>query len=111
MTSSYFATSTAENKYPPEFLASKNPRYVKVIQCKAKYNGYLVGDIMVHASFIEFDHFLDHFCVFTNENRLEPKVYRITTVNPSFRIWFTTIDGKKIEPEDMPFVLELEFIY
>jgi len=105
----YFCTSQTDNKYPPEFMATKTPRYIKVIQCKAKYNGYMVGDILVHASFIEKDGYEDRFCIFTNETRNEYKTYRITSSNPYFKIWFTDLDGNKVSPDDFVFLLELTY--
>ena len=49
ITKTYFYTSQKENRFPPEFIQSKNPRIIKVISCKLNYLGFLVGDVKVHA--------------------------------------------------------------
>ena len=67
-TKTYFYTDKVENRFPSEFIQSKNKRQIKVLSCKLKYKDFLVGDIKVHASFIERDHYVDYFCIMANSN-------------------------------------------
>ena len=109
VTKTYFCTSKKENRFPPEFVDSQNPRYIIVQQCKAKFDDYLVSDVSMHASFIERDHYEDYFCLFTNENRTKYKKYEYKSRKPDFTIWFKEMNGKAIEPQY--FMLELLLIY
>ena len=109
ITKTYFYTSQKENRFPPEFIQSKNPRIIKVISCKLNYLGFLVGDVKVHASFIERDHYDDYFCIFANQNNNYVKKYEYTSLKQDFDIWFTDLDSNKIEPDS--FLLELLLIY
>ena len=109
VTKTYFYTSEKHNKFPCEFIQSKNPKIIKVISCKLIYNKYLVGDVKVHASFIERDHYDDYFCVFANQNNNYVKKYEYTSLKQDFDIWFTDLDSNKIEPDS--FLLKLLLIY
>lgn len=109
ITKTYFCTSQKNNRFPSEFIQSKNPRYIIVQQCKAKYNGFLVADIEMHASFIERDHYEDYFCIFTNENRTKYKKYSYMSSRQDFELWFTDMQNNIIEPDS--FLLELLLIY
>ena len=53
----YFWVNQFNNKFPPEFIASKNKKYIVIEQCKAKYKDVLVGDVIMHADFIIRDHY------------------------------------------------------
>ena len=66
-TKTYLWTNTLNTAFPPEFVASKNPRYIIIEQCKAIYNNTLIGDVILHADFIERDHFMDYAACFVNE--------------------------------------------
>ena len=67
-TKTYLWTNTLTTDFPPEFVGSKNNRYIVVEQCKAIYNNSLVGDVILHADFIERDHYCDYACCFVNED-------------------------------------------
>ena len=60
-------TNTLETNFPPEFVASKNKRYIINEQCKAIYNDTLIGDVIMHADFIERYHYCDYSACFINE--------------------------------------------
>ena len=111
ITKTYFYTSQKDNRFPPEFIQSKNPRIIKVISCKLNYLGFLVGDVKVHASFIERDHFDDYFCTMANSTNNYVKKYDYTSLKQDFEIWFTDMEGVKIDPEKISFILELLLIY
>lgn len=105
----YFSTHSLKNKFPWEFIISKNPRYIVVQQCKALYNDFLVGDIEMHASFIERDFDLDHYCINTNEIRTKYKKYYYNSTKQDFEIWFTDMNENPVEVKC--FTLELLLIF
>ena len=110
ITKTYFWTSSFENEFPPDFVASKNKRVIVVEQCKALYNDKLVGDIILHADFIERDHYLDYACCFVNEqpNRDTAK-YEYKGYKKNFKLWFSDMGGKAVDVSK--FCLRLLLIY
>jgi hypothetical protein len=110
VTKRYFWTNTLNNTFPPEFIASKNRKYIVVYQCKATLSDVLVGDVIMHADFIMMDHYMDHACCFVNEepNRDTAK-YEYPFTKSTFRIWFTDLDGNEVHPES--FALRMLLIY
>lgn len=109
-TKTYLWTNTLTTDFPPEFVGSKNNRYIVVEQCKAIYNNSLVGDVILHADFIERDHYCDYACCFVNEdpNRKTAK-YEYLGTKPSFKVWFTDMNLKPVEVQS--FMLRLLLIY
>jgi hypothetical protein len=57
---------------------------------------YLTSDIMVHCDFIERDHYLDYFAGFTNTILTKYKKWEVNSPRPTFRIWFTDMEGNVI---------------
>ena len=106
----YYWTNEKVNKFPPEFLASKNQRFIIVEQCKAVYADKLVGDVLMHADFIKRDHYMDYACCFINEipNKDTAK-YEYNSTDTTFRLWFTDLKNNEIEVDS--FVLRLLLIY
>ena len=106
----YLWTNTKETTFPPEFIQSKNQRYIVVEQCKALYSEKLVGDIILHTDFIERDHFLDYACCFVNEqpNRDTAK-YTYNGYKNKFTVWFTDMKLNPVEVDS--FALRLLLIY
>jgi hypothetical protein len=106
----YYWTNTFKSSFPPEFIASKNKRYIIVEQCKATYKDQLVGDVILHADFIKRDHYMDYACCFTNEipNKDTAK-YEYNDYSKDFNVWFTDLKGNNIEVD--AFVLRLLLIY
>ena len=106
----YFWTNTKENILPAEFVASRNKKWIIVEECKAILNDTLIGDVIMHASFVQRDAYLDSSVCFVNEeaNRDTAK-YEIISYQPSFKIWFTDLFQKPIEPQ--AFTLRLLLIY
>ena len=104
ITKTYFYTSQKENRFPPEFIQSKNPRIIKVISCKLNYLGFLVGDVKVHASFIERDHYDDYFCIMANSTNNYVKKYGCSHT----RWYFLNAFFQKV---DAPFNLFWLFVY
>ena len=108
-TKTYFITSTTDNQFPPEFVISKNPKYIVVISCKAVYKDYMPGDIKVHASFIHRDHYDDYFCCMANYNNGYVKKYEYLSETQNFKIWFKNMNDKELKLDS--FLLELLLIY
>ena len=98
-----------ERKWPHEFMFSKNPKYIHVIHCRCIFSNALVGDFMLHASFVERDNYLDSFICFTNTVLCKYKKYEVNHVKDHFRIWFTDLNGNLINVQQ--FVLELMLEY
>ncbi len=106
---SYFYTSSLETKLPHEFVYSENPKYIIVIHCRAIYADSMVGDIKMHASFIERNRYDNGFCIFTNTILTKYKKYEIKRRDPSFTLNFTDMNGQSIDPQS--FTLELLLVY
>lgn len=111
VTKTYFYTTKTKNRFPSEFIQSKNERKIKVISCKLTYEGFTVSDVKVHASFIERDHYDDYFCVIANDPVSYVKKYDYTSLKQDFEIWFTDLEGVKIDPDKVSFILELLLVY
>jgi hypothetical protein len=108
----YFWTNELNNQFPPEFIASKNQKYIVVEQCKATYKDTLIGDVIMHADFIQRDHYMDYACCFVNEqpNRDTAKYeYKNVGNKNTFKIWFTDLYGNDISVD--AFALRLLLIY
>ena len=110
ITKTYLWVNQLENEFPPDFMASKNKRFIVVEQCKALYNDKLIGDIILHADFIERDHYLDYSCCFVNEqpNRDTAK-YEYKGYKKRFNLWFSDMGLKPVDVDS--FCLRLLLIY
>ena len=110
ITKTYYWTDKAKNEFPPDFIASKNKRYIIVEQVKALYNNTLIGDIIMHTDFIERDHYLNYACCFVNEQpNKDTAKYEYKGYRKDFNIWFTDMMQQIIKPET--FTLRLLLIY
>ena len=96
--------------FPPEFMASRNRKWIVVEECKATLKDKLVGDVIMHASFILRDHYLDYACCFVNEeaNRNTAK-YEYNGSYNTFRLWFTDLSGNMVDID--AFALRTLLIY
>ena len=109
-TKTYFWTDRLANKFPPEFSSSRNRKWVVVQGCKATLKDKLVGDVILHADFIERDHYLDYACCFVNEEASRDVAkYEIINNRPDFNLWFTDLENNKVDIE--AFALRLLLIY
>ena len=97
-------------EFPPEFIASRNPKWIVIEECKATFKNQLVGNVLLHASFIHRDHYLDHACCFVNEEaNKDTAKYEYNSNIARFELWFTDLHG---EPVDMDgFVFRSLLIY
>ena len=102
-------TKYYERKFPHQFIISRNPKFIHVIHCRCLFSDSIVGDIMLHCSFIERDNYLDSFVCFTNTILTKYKKYEVTKPKDTFKIWFTDLNGNLINVQQ--FVLELMLEY
>ena len=105
----YFYANTLEFNLPTEFITSRNERYIHVINCRCLYQGYLVGDAELHASFVQRNNYFDSFITFTNTYLTQYKKYEFVGTNPYVKVWFTDMDGNKIDVEKFKLELMLEY--
>ena len=99
ITKTYYWTNELENNIlPPEFVSSKNKKWIVVEECKLVVNNKIVGDVILHASFVQRDAYLDHSVCFCNEeaNRDTAK-YEIIGYLPSFKLWFTDLEQNPLK--------------
>ena len=52
-TKRYFVTSETGNKFPPEFINSRNRKYIVVRNCKVLFEKAIVDDVELHADFVK----------------------------------------------------------
>ena len=110
VTKTYYWTDKIDNEFPPDFITSKNKRYIIVEQVKALYNNKLIGDVLLHADFIERDHYLDYACCFVNEQpNKDTAKYEYKGYKKNFRLWFSDMKGNKVDVD--AFILRLLLIY
>ena len=111
-TKTYFWVNQYTNTFPPEFIASKNKKFIVVEQCRALYKNALTGDVIMHADFITRDHYMDYSCCFINEeaNRDAAK-YEYNSLRNDFKIWFTDLKGNNVNDKIDAFVVRMLLIY
>ena len=87
-------------EFPPEFIASRNPKWIVIEECKATFKNQLVGNVLLHASFIHRDHYLDHACCFVNEEaNKDTAKYEYNSNVARFELWFTDLHGEPVDME------------
>lgn len=109
VTKTYFWTNQNENSFPPEFVASRNQKFIIVEECKATLRDVLVGDVILHADFINRDHYMDYACCFVNEVANRHSKYEYSNYKSTFKVWFTDLKGNAVEIE--AFALRMLLIY
>ena len=91
-------------EFPPEFIASRNPKWIIIEECKATFKTQLVGDVLLHASFIHRDHYLDHACCFINEQaNKDTAKYEYNSNISKFQLWFTDLHSKPVDMDGFVF--------
>ncbi len=108
-TKTYFYTNTLETTLPNEFIYSRNPKYIQVIHCRCIFNEYMVGDIELHTNLIQRNDYFDGFVCFTNTVLTKYKKYEFTGTKPTFKVWFTDMEGNSVDVQR--FKLELLLVY
>ena len=100
----YFLTDTEENTFPQDFINSTNKRYIEVQDCHYAFDGStnLPEDIIMHASFIKQDPYLDHAvfkCNMPRGLRTKYKKYEYKSSDEKFTLWFTNFGPSSIVTE------------
>ena len=91
-------------KFPPEFIASRNPKWIIIEECKAIFKNQLVGDVVLHADFIHRDHYLDYSCCFVNEEaNKDTAKYEYDNNVATFKLWFTDLHGETVDMDAFVF--------
>ena len=91
-------------EFPPEFIASRNPKWIVIEECKATFKNQLVGNVILHASFIHRDHYLDHACCFVNEEaNKDTAKYEYNSNIARFELWFTDLHGEYVDMDGFVF--------
>jgi hypothetical protein len=96
ITKTYFVVNRLKSSFPIEFLQSRNQKWIVVQNCRCIYNGFMTGDIMLHADFIERDRYLDSFCSFTNTILKKYKKWEVINPKQFLTVWFTDIKGNPV---------------
>ena len=90
--------------FPPEFVASRNPKWIIIEECKAIFKNQLVGDVVLHADFIHRDHYLDYACCFVSEEaNKDTAKYEYNTNVATFTLWFTDLHGEMVDMDGFVF--------
>ena len=91
-------------EFPPEFIASRSPKWIVIEECKATFKNQLVGNVILHASFIHRDHYLDHACCFVNEEaNKDTAKYEYNSNVARFELWFTDLHGNYVDMDGFVF--------
>ena len=90
--------------FPPEFVASRNSKWIVIEECKAIFKNQLVGDVILHADFIHRDHYLDYACCFVNEEaNKDTAKYEYDSNIATFKLWFTDLHGETVDMDAFVF--------
>ena len=109
-TKTYFITKDYINRWPPDFLTSRRPRYVYFQYCRVTCEGYMDGETEIHCSFVPRDQYEDSMVWYGN--LLPPddnRKYLYTLNDDGFEIWFTDPNGVRIAPDNFTLFLKLEY--
>ena len=97
-------TRTFTFHFPPEFIASRNQKWIIIEECKATFKSQLVGDVILHADFIHRDHYLDYACCFVNEEaNKDTAKYEYDSNVATFKLWFTDLHGETVDMDGFVF--------
>ena len=108
----YFITNTFITSFPSDFINAKGEKYIEVRLCQATVDGYITGDLCLHADFIIRDNYCDSFVnicnVLNQSGRFDKYSYPIKA-KKEFRVWFTDLKGNEVIPD--AFILKLLLTY
>lgn len=108
-TKTYFITNALDSVFPSEFVYSTNPKFIHVQHCRAIFKDYLVGDIELHASFVQRNAYADSFICFTNTQLTKYKKYEYMSTKPTFKLWFTDMNNKPVNVSNFKLEMMLEY--
>jgi hypothetical protein len=72
--------------------------FVELQNAHSPYS-FTIGNSMLHASFVS-DGYCDRFVCLCNSLNMKKKVFEYAYQDTEFTIYFTTIDGTRIQPSD-----------
>ena len=106
-------------RFPEQFIHSVNPRSIEVhkvtvaTNTTGSTNSSITNDILMHASFIKRDPYLDQTVMIANEIRTKFKKYAYTSAEQTFDVWFTSFAVKNwfAEYGKTKFIIEMMLIY
>ena len=91
-------------EFPPEFTASRNPKWIVIEECKATMKNQLVGDVLLHSTFVHRDRYLDGAVCFVNEEaNKDTAKYEYNSNIREFSIWFTDLHGELVDMDAFVF--------
>ena len=91
-------------EFPPEFTASRNPKWIVIEECKATMKNQLVGDVLLHSTFVQRDRYLDGAVCFVNEEaNKDTAKYEYNSNIREFSIWFTDLHGELVDMDAFVF--------
>lgn len=109
----YLSTNTFETPLPPEFVYSRNPKYISIINTKLlnASTGKLLLDVSIHSDFVTSHPYLNGLLSFCNEILPMRKKWEIKNENDKITLHFRDLDQNIIDPLTVKFVAEflLEF--
>lgn len=95
---------------PPEFINSREQKWIQVRQFKALKNKTLVGDIELHSDLIKRDYDCDHFVMYGNEQVPGlPMKYEYNSTDKDVNVWFTDMAGNEVIPDYFTIVMLLNY--
>ena len=112
-------------RFPEQFIQSTNRKWI-VVQHVLESHPHqkdtgeeelsqfdMTNDVILHASFVKRDPYIDHAVMLCNEVRTKYKKYEYTSHDPNFEIWFTSfaVDKYKFYQNTTKFFIELMLIY
>ena len=103
----YYTTNQPINYYPDEFITSKGPKSVYVLNVSLVYEDpdqststqkvwEPIEHSQLHASFVQRDDMLDHYVCETNQPLNSLKCFEQANNNRSFTLWFTDYAQREI---------------
>ena len=105
----YFVTNKLVNEFPTDFVNSKNPRHVIVINCTIFIDEPEIADdieafctpkyVTLHADFIHECRHLDSFVMYCNRNTTYPKKFEQFAQQRVFKVYFKDVDQQTIQME------------
>ena len=115
----YYTTDQLINYYPEEFITSKNPKSVQVLNVSLVYEDPTqstatekvwqpMKHCQLHASFVQRDDMLDHYVCETCQPITSVKTFEQANNARSFELWFTDYAQREITiTNNHHFIVEL----
>jgi hypothetical protein len=85
---------------PPDFLNSKNQKWIEVRNTKILIDNATVSDVKLHSTIVYENPWDDHFTCFCNEQAAKSKKFEWRATKPTIKVWFTDMKNNKLYPDD-----------